>query len=295
MDHLKDIETFVEVVRRQSYSRAAKTLGVTRALVSRRVSTLEAHLGVRLLNRNTRSLGLTRPGQRYYQKISALVEEMSCFERDLQEENESIRGTIKILTSKTFGEEVLPDIICKFVRKYPDIFLQITLRNMAVDQRDLISEGYDLALRTTPVCDSALLVRKIIDLPRLLMASPRYISEHGQPAEPSELVHHNCLDPSGDARTRWVFHLNGGSVNVDVSGNPSANSSKVLKQAAINGVGITLLPRYIANAELESGALLPLLSEYNVEPLAVYLLSQKNGYISKRVRLFSEFLGKTLR
>lgn len=298
MDRLRLMETFVAVVNLGSYSHAAKKLGVTPALISKRMLDLESTLGVKLLNRNTHLLSVTGAGAEYFKGCAAVVNQVRELEDGLSERQGIARGNLKILCSKTFGERILAEVASEFSKQHGNISINIMLRDMAPHSLDLISEGFDLAIRTRPytaVADSSLIMRKITGLPRVLVASPEYLAKCGEPRSPQDLVHFNCLNPNGLTQERWRLAGRGGETVVRVSGAPQANSSMVIRAAAARGLGIAMLSEYTIHDLLENGQLRQVLKSFKVTERALYVFYDRNRYLPARTRLFIDYLAKWMK
>jgi DNA-binding transcriptional LysR family regulator len=291
MDRLRLMETYAAVVKLGSYTRAAKELGVTRAMVSKRVQDLEAALNVKLLNRNTHRLSPTMTGADYYENCVSLLAEMSALEERMQARRSVPRGEIKILSSKTFSETVLGPVVGEFCRGHPGISVHIALRDRAESPHgtDLVTGGFDLAIRTLPARDSALVARPIIGLPRVLVAAPEYLAASGVPRTPADLAKHSCLDPSGAAHSTWSFQGPKGRSAVRISGTLRANSSLVVRHAALRGLGIALLREYLVIDDVATGALVRVLDDHAIDERTLYVVYQRDRYQPARVRLFIDF------
>lgn len=291
MDRLKLMETYATVVKLGSYTRAAKELGVTRAMISKRIQDLEGALNVKLLNRNTHRLSPTMTGTDYYENCVSLLADMHALEERMQAKRAVPRGEIKILSSKTFSETMLGPIVSEFCRIHPGISVHIALRDRdtAPHGMDVVTGGFDLAIRTLPARDSALIARPIVGLPRVLVASPDYLAQHGAPRTPAELAKHSCLDPSGAAHSTWSFQGPKGRTAVRISGTLRANSSIVVRHGALNGLGIAILREYLVADSLNDGALVRVLDDYAIDERTLYVVYQKDRYQPARVRLFIDY------
>ncbi|MGE0653627.1 MAG: LysR family transcriptional regulator, partial [Alphaproteobacteria bacterium] len=289
MDRFKLMETYVAVVGLQSYTRAAKELGVTRAMVSKRVQDLERVLNVKLLNRNTQRLSLTEAGADYYESCISLLAELRAAEDNLLAKRGAARGEIKVLCSKTFGETTLAPIVADFCREYPDITVLIMLKDMGPDENDLISRGFDMSIRTQPVEDTTLVARGLVGLPRVMVAAPDYLARHGTPVLPTDLLAHNCLNPNGARTYDWELEGPSGKVVVRVSGSLRANSSIVTRHAARQGVGIAVLSRYLVTEELRAGELVPVLPDFTVAERMLFVVYPKDLYQPQRMKIFINF------
>ncbi len=292
MDRFKLMETYAAVVRSGSYTRAASELGVTRAMVSRRIQDLESNLGARLLNRNTHGVAVTGIGADYYESCTALLADLQSIEERTRINVAVPRGALHILATKTFGEMVLAPVVADFCALYPDIDLHVTLGEGGMDP---FSSGFDLAIRTLPVRDASLVARAIVSLPRILVAAPDYLARHGTPASPGELTRHNCLDPSGAAQSTWEFHGPEGRKAVRVAGTPRANTSTIVRHAALKGLGIAILREYLVFDDLRAGTLVRLLDNYRLDRRALYVVRPKDRHPPARMRLFIDYLSERMK
>jgi DNA-binding transcriptional LysR family regulator len=292
MDRFKLMETYAAVVRSGSYTRAASELGVTRAMVSRRIQELESTLGARLLNRNTHGVAVTGIGADYFESCAALLSDLRTIEERTRANVASPKGELRILATKTFGEMVLAPLVAEFCVLYPDIDVHITLGEGRFDP---FAGNFDLAIRTLPVRDSALVTRAIVSLPRILVASPDYLSRHGTPTTPGELTRHNCLDPSGAPHSTWEFRGPDGRKAIRISGTPHANTSTIVRHAALKGLGIAILREYLVFDDLRSGMLVRLLDGYELDKRTLHVVRPKDQHPPARVRLFIDFLADRMK
>jgi DNA-binding transcriptional LysR family regulator len=292
MDRFKLMETYVAVVKLRSYTRAAKELGVTRAMVSKRVQDLEGALNAKLLNRNTHRLSVTATGADYYDSCVTMLGDLHALEERIQARRASPRGEINILSTRTFGEMLLAPVVADFCKLYPNISIHIALmdRDMAPDGMDLVSGGFDMAVRTLPIAESSLIARPLLALPRILVATPDYLARWGTPRTPALLTTHNCLDPSGTAHSSWEFTSAAGRAVIQVAGSPRANSSAVVREAALKGLGIAMLREYLVRDRLREGALLRVLDGYEIDERKLHVVYQKDRYQPMRMRIFIKYL-----
>jgi DNA-binding transcriptional LysR family regulator len=290
MDRFKLMETYAAVVKLGSYTTAARELGVTRAMVSKRLQDLEASLGVKLLNRNTRRLSATSAGQDYFENCVAILKAVHAGEERIIGKRSGARGELKILCSKTFGEMLLTPIIADFCTEYPNISVLVTLADMRPDSNEIVSRGFDLAIRTLPVRPSQVVARAIASLPRVLVAAPRYLERAGVPLSPEQLAAHNCLDPRGAFSFSWDFVGPKGRRTLRLSGSPTANSSMLIRQAALKGLGIAMMRRYLVGENLTDRSLVPVLEDFTVGDDKLYVVYQKDRYQPARMRLFIDYL-----
>ncbi|HET7681515.1 MAG TPA: LysR family transcriptional regulator [Xanthobacteraceae bacterium] len=290
MDRFKLMDTFVTVVKLGSYTNAAKQLGVTRAMASKRVQELEASLGLKLLNRNTRRLSPTGAGKDYFDACMSILEAVRTAEDRLIGKRSGARGELKILCSKTFGEMLLSPIISEFCEMHPNISVQLAIADMRPDGNEIVGKGFDLAIRTLPIGESRVVARAIASLPRVLVASARYLAQAGTPTSPEQLTAHNCLDPRGVLKFSWQFLGPNGRRTLKLRGSLAANSSTIVLQAALQGLGIAMMRRYLVQAHLARRSLIPVLEDFTISDDKLYVVYQKDKYQPARARIFIDYL-----
>jgi DNA-binding transcriptional LysR family regulator len=291
MDHFSSMEAFVRVAEAKSFTAAAKRMRLSKSLVSRQVAALEAELGVRLLQRTTRSLTLTEAGERYFeasQRILAQLEEAKLSVSTLQA---APRGRLLVNAPMSFGFLHLAPVLPQFLERHREIEIEMTLNDRFID---LIEEGFDMAVRIGRLPDSSLVARKLAPLRRTVSASPAYLARHGTPAVPDDLKAHECLCYSNLARSEeWRFvHADGRPWPVEVKGRLRANNGDALRAAALQGAGIANLPSFIIGADLQAGRLVSLLADYVPQDAAIYAVYPHSRHLSPKVRAFTEFLAQ---
>lgn len=289
MDTLEGMRTFAAVVTEGSFSKAAEHLDRSPQLVSKYVAQLEARLGVRLLNRSTRKLSLTEAGQAYFDRCQALVTDVDELESAVGNLSAELRGVLKINAPMSFGMHHLTPAIAEFQDRHPE--LQI---NLALDDRvvDIVSEGFDLAIRITNLASSSLVARRLAPVHLVVCASPAYLDRHGRPATPSDLADHECLGYTYSSdRDRWGFESSAGLEVVQVDGRFRANNGDVLRMAAVAGHGIVLQPTFIVGDDLRAGRLERIMTGYTLAPFSVYAVYAHRQFLSNKVRTFVDFLG----
>jgi DNA-binding transcriptional LysR family regulator len=290
MDRLQTIESFVRIAHAGSYTKAAQQLGVSRALLSRRIIELEARLGVRLLNRSTRSVSLTTEGRSYLTRCKQVLEDMDSADREIARGAQTPLGGIRVLAPKSFGVTCLSDAMIAFSKMHKQVRISLSLGDFSFRPADFVDEGFDLAIRIADIRDSNVLARRITTLKSLLCASPDFIARHGAPASVAALPNYSCLAHLGsDEHDRvWTFvGQRGASIRVD--GSFDSNSALALRKAAVAGLGIALLPEEYIAAELASGTLLRILPQHEVRR-PVTALFARSPHIPQKVRLLVSFL-----
>jgi DNA-binding transcriptional LysR family regulator len=288
MDTLSAMVVFARVVEEESFSSAARRLGVSKATVSKEVARLEDHLGVRLLNRTTRRLSLTDVGQAFYERCARIVEEAEEAERAVTTWQSAPRGLLRVSAPVSFGRTWVAPHLPRFLAKYPDLKLELSLNDRFVD---LIEEGFDVAIRIARLPDSSLIARRLSPSNRAIYAAPAYLKQHGTPAHPRDLTRHNCLTYSlqatGDA---WRLDGPGGEVSVRVDGSFRANNGEALVEAACAGLGIVMCPDFLAGDSVASGKLVRILPEWSDHTASVYAVHPHVKHVPIKVRVFVDFL-----
>lgn len=288
MSLLENIRVFVRVVEQDSMSAAGRQLRLSPAVVSHRIQSLEAHLGVRLLNRTTRRVQPTEQGLAFYQ---ACLEVMAAVERA---ENVAAgvggapQGTLRVTAPLGFARRILAPLVPEFQALHPQVTLQLRLSEHIID---LLTESVDVAVRLAILSDSSLISRKVVDCERLLCAAPAYLSEAGTPKSPEDLLDHNCLllRFPGSQQYRWILQTTDGPRPLSVRGRFDADDGDVLTTWALAGQGIVMKPLWEVAEHLQSGALVPLLLDNPPEPAALSILYPHRRLLPAKVKAFADF------
>ncbi|BBR59732.1 MULTISPECIES: LysR family transcriptional regulator [Enterobacteriaceae] len=287
---LISLRSFVAVVESGSFNNAAIQLDTSSAAISRRVSALEAALSVKLINRTTRQLDLTPSGQQFYQDVLGILGALEQAEERLNCAQETYSGIIRLGAPVSFGTQKLAPLLPAFLKTYPQITVTLQLEDRV---SDLLNEGIDLSLRIGELQDSSLVSLPIAMMPRLYCASPEYLKTHGRPASPAELKHHQCLHYSLlSTRNEWA--LSSGEQELDARVPLAANNGDVLREAAIQGMGIAMLPWYIVEDALRGGALVPVLERYAPPPLPLSIVRPSRQFTPVRVTVLMQYLRDAL-
>jgi DNA-binding transcriptional LysR family regulator len=292
MDRFKTMDSFVRVASTGSFSAAAKQLGMSRALVSLHVTDLEKRLGVRLLNRTTRSLTLTEAGTNYLEFCQRTLAEINEQELSITQLQKEPRGSLKVAAPKSFGTLHLSDAVISFSARYSDIQLSLILEDYSFRAYDFVDQGLDVAVRLGDLPDSTLVARKIATLQWVVCAAPKYLARRGEPKTPADLGKHPCLahvnlDPNDHA---WRLHSSDHVISVKIAGAFSSNSALVLRKAALAGLGIGYLPLYCIENDLKTGTLRQLLPNYSPPQRPIYVVYPPASRVPERVRTFVDFL-----
>ena len=292
MDRLSQITMFNAVVERQSFTAAARALGVSASAVSKQVSQLENELGARLINRTTRSLSLTEVGSAYYEQTKDIVSALDQAEATVTELTGKPRGLLKVHIPVGFGQVHLSRILPGFLERYPEITLDVTVLESHVD---LVETGLDVAVRIGGRQDSSLIRRRLAPNRRLLCASPAYLEAHGTPETPDDLTHHNCLTHSPEGpHGEWLFTDGGHEHAVRLRGTVRTNSFAVLRDAALAGAGIVRLAGYLVGEDLRAGRLVTVLDEYVAQDAEISVVYPTRRHLSPKVRAFVDYLVETI-
>ncbi|NMM04711.1 LysR family transcriptional regulator [Polaromonas sp.] len=292
MDRFLEMQTFTAVVDAGSFVRAAETLDMSKAAVSRYVAELEARLGVRLLHRTTRKLSLTEEGRAFHARCKAILGELDEAESVITARSAQASGLVKINVPVTFGNLHLAPLWSDFMTQNPRVTLDVTLNDRVVD---LVEEGYDMAVRIGTLPSSSLISKKLASTRMVLCASPAYLKEHDQPEHPSDLARHAVLAYSLLATgEQWGFDGPDGRQTVVVNPVLRTNSGDTCRAAALKHHGIILQPTFMVGEDLRSGALVELMPQYRSSEFGIYAVYPSRRYMSAKVRLLIEFLAKAL-
>jgi DNA-binding transcriptional LysR family regulator len=295
MDRFSSMLSFVRVVEKGGFSAAARELTLSPSIVTTHVKSLEDRLGVRLLNRTTRSVSLTEAGHAYFDRCIQILSEIDDAEEAAQVLQSKPRGILRLNIPPALTLLMAPSI-AEFTALYPGVSVRIGMTSRMVD---LVEEGFDLAVRLIGSADSSLIVRRLESFRLVVCASPDYLAKQGRPEHPSDLVRHNCLvyydSPWGKDGKEWRFKGPDGELRVSVSGNLETNSSNALRAAAVRGQGLHLAPSFNVAEDLKSGALVPLLTEFLPDEFSIDALYPHREHLPAKVRSFIDLVAKNFR
>ena len=291
MNPFEDMRIFCQVMDSGSFTAAADQLGLSKQFVSRRLMQLEARLGVRLLNRSTRRLDVTPLGQTYYESAMRLLNDVEHMEQGIAGQTSEPRGTLRVSAPLSFAMAHLGCLLPLFLQRYSGVTVEVDLSDRPVD---LLSEGYDLALRIGVLEDSTLIARRIASIERVYCASPAYLAERGTPLKPQDLHEHDCLPYGHGRQVQWRFEGQGKPLTINVSGRMRVNNGEVLRDAAVAGLGVTYLQTFIVGSALESGQLIRVLDDDRCAPLALSAVYPQHRQRSLPVQALIEFLRERL-
>ena len=292
MDRLAAMQAFVKVVELGSFSAAADQLDLSKSAVSKMVRGLEDHLGARLLNRTTRRLGLTEAGGRYVEEVGRILADLAEIEAATAEQRAVPRGRLKVNAPMSFGLLHLAPLLPGLLQAYPELTVDLTLNDRVVD---LIDEGFDVALRIGRLRDSSLIARKLCEVDVILVASPEYVSTAAPLQRAGDLARHHALHYAyGPLRDEWRLEVDGEVVDVPVRGRLRANNGEVLARAAVDGLGIALVPDFIAQPHLARGGLVRVLTSVSGGRLPVHALYPGNRHPLAKLTAFVDYLKRHL-
>ncbi|MCQ9616314.1 LysR family transcriptional regulator [Paenalcaligenes niemegkensis] len=280
---------FVRVAELGSFAAVAEQQGVDRSAITRQIAALEKHLGVQLIVRSTRRQSLTSAGRLYLERCRAIIDLVDSAETEVMEERLSPKGSIRLSLPISFGVRCLTPILIRFAKDYPEVALQLDYSD---DLVNLIEEGFDLAIRVAAEPASNDIVRKLGECKMLVVGSADYFECKGRPAHPADLADHVCLQYQN--HSRWSLEIDGETTYFSTSGRIQANNGDALAVAAANGLGLAVLPDFIAQGYLQSGELQSVLDQYSSQRLGIYAVLPTNYYIPQRISLLMEYLAEHL-
>lgn len=290
MSVFDEMQTFVKVVESGGITAAADRMNTVKSAVSRRLSELEARLGIQLLTRSTRRMSLTESGQRYYEQCVRILADIDDVEAAITSESAALKGRLRITAPVTFGVLHLASAISDFVNQHPNLQLEVELNDRQVD---LVDEGFDLAVRIADLGDSNLIARHLTPVRMAVCASPDYLRTQGTPCTPTELAEHTFLHYSNRPDSSWRYRdARGKESSLRLKPGLVANNGSLLRELAIAGHGIVIAPTFIVYRALESGQLVALLEDCQWPRLNAFAVYPPTRHLSPRVRVFIDFLAQ---
>lgn len=297
MNHpdLNDLQFYAMVVEHGGFAAAERALGIPKSRLSRRIAQLETELGVRLLQRSTRKFAVTDVGQSVYRHAQTMLAEAQAAREAVDRVSASPRGSIKVSCPVSIAQEVLGPILPDFMKKHPQVRLQLHVSNRRVD---VIQEGFDIAIRVRSQLtdDGEMVARSFGQLRELLVASPKYLDRVGRPVVPTDLAGHTTLSMSeDDSRQRWTLHGPEGQVQkVDLQPALMAHDFPLLMAAAVDGLGVVLLPELTCADAIRTGQLEVVLPQWNLPQGICHAIYPSRRGLLPAVRVFIDFLAERL-
>lgn len=294
MDTLTRIRAFIDVVEAEGFSAAARKTGRSKALLSKYVRELEDDLGALLLNRTTRQFSLTEAGHTYYRTASDILKEIDNLADLVREKNSDLKGKLRLSVPRTFIDADVGQSLIDFAKENPELSLEIVADDRFVD---LIEEGFDLAIRITKLEDSGLIARKLSDFRVHAVATPDFVDRYGPLSSPQDLGKVPCII---DTNSRFQNHIRyfepgGGTNSVATSGPIEVNSPQATLRAARSGLGVAIVPDFIAKPYIQSGELVTLFDEFISRDRGIYAVYPHRRYLPAKVRSFVDYLSNWFR
>ena len=289
MNQLQSMRVFVKVADLGSFVGAAGALDLSTAVITRHVADLEARLGTRLLNRTTRRLSLTESGRTYLERVRHILDDLEGVEQMVVARNHEPVGTLRIVAPVVFGLHSLAPVVQSYATRYPEVVPDVTLADRHVD---LVEEGYDVGILVARYMRSASIVtRRLTTAYMTVCATPAYLAQHGTPTRPEHLLEHPCLSrPSEHGGEERVFTGPDGEIRVRPTNAIAANNTEMLRQFALLGMGVAILPSYLIGRDLASGRLVRLLGDYRLAPIEITIAYPSRLHLPAKVRTFIDHL-----
>jgi DNA-binding transcriptional LysR family regulator len=287
MDRLAEFDIFARVVTAGSMSAAGRELGLSPPVVSKRIKSLEERLGTRLLQRTTRQLALTESGKGFYERVVAILASVDEAEAWVSRRAAAARGLLRVSAPTSFGRMHVAPHLVDFLAAYPEITLDLSLSDQFVD---VVAEGFDLAIRIADLQDSSLVAKRLAPVHRVLCAAPAYLDRHGEPESLAALQRHRLLLHNAD---HWRLESAAGAATVKVESAVRTNSSEVVREAVLAGMGIALRSTWDVGPEIESGRLRIVLPDWRASArVGVHAVYPSRRHLAHKVRVFMDFLGE---
>ncbi|TCK01914.1 DNA-binding transcriptional LysR family regulator [Volucribacter psittacicida] len=287
MDKLNAISVFCRVIESQSFTQVAQQMNISVAMVSKLISQLEEQLKTRLLQRTTRKITPTEAGQIYYQRCLSVLMELEEADASIANHNSALQGNLSVSVPREFGMRFITPNLAKFLNAHPHLHVNIEYTDRKVD---LISEGYDLALRIGQLTESTLVAKKIASSSMHIVASPHYLAQKGVPTTPEALSQHDCLIYKLNYSLIWALQKNHQHYQAKVNAKFTSNNGLVLVEMAKAGLGIINSPLFFIEQELRSGELVELLTDYQQDTIDIHVVYPHRRYLPAKVRAFIDFL-----
>ena len=290
MLNLQSLLIFITVVETNNFTEAAWQLGLSKSTVSKKVIALEKELNVRLIQRSSRSFSVTEEGHILYQRCLRIQQEVDAAQQELSKTQETPKGTLRISAPPLFGNTRLTALLPAFLDKYPDVRIELLLSEQ---HEDLISEGLDLSIRMGELSDSSLIAQSLGTSKSLLCASPDYLNLKGRPQTPADLESHNYLlwmAPNRAGYKQLQFKQGTKRFSVNIDGNFASSDAMAVREAAVAGAGLTVLPNYAIHQQLRLGTLEILLADFPIHEIPFSVIYPQRKHVPAKVKLFVSYL-----
>jgi len=290
MDVFLSMKVFRRVAETGNFSEVAREMEMTQPTVSKHVAALEKHLKIKLLNRSTRQINITDVGKQYYDSCINILDQLRETESLLQNQESVPTGCLRINTPITFGEICIVPHLWQFRAEYPDLNIDLIMDDHYVD---LVKSAVDLAIRVGPMADSSLVAKKIGDSPRVTVASPEYLANHGEPEDLQDLKNHDCIVYTLlTTLNEWHFTGPNGKESIRVKSNFSVNNPRTIREAVLQGQGIAVTPLWLIGKHLETGQAKIILKKYEPTPLEIHAVYPGRQFVPVKVHCFIDYISK---
>lgn len=291
MSDLDDIRAFVSVFEHGSFSRAARSLGVAKSIVSRRITRLEADLGVPLLHRTTRGVSGTDLGLEYHRRGVKILSDLAEARDVVTRARDDLVGRLRVSVPLSFGIRYITPVLSALAKEHPGLKLDVSYSDRLAD---LVADRFDIAVRLGNLKDSTLVSRRLGTITLSLVASPDYLTTHAAPATPDDLSDHQCILYSGPReRPPWSLQRGDRRWSVQPAGRMQADNGEALLQMALAGLGVALLPDFLAADALRSRQLIPLLVDFDIPEEGLFVVRPPGSYVSTALKVLTEKLVQT--
>jgi DNA-binding transcriptional LysR family regulator len=282
------MKVFEKVAKHNSFTGAADAMGLSKAMVSKHIASLESSLDVLLLNRTTRRISLTESGAAYLERVKQILSDIEETELAVSTLSSEPRGTLRVAAPTSFGAFHLARAIGGYKQIYPDVHIEIILTEQL---QDLVEDGIDLAIRVGQLADSSLIAKRLGSARMIICGSPAYLERYGCPETPDDLTNHNCLISSlRTPASEWSFQKDNQQFSIRVSGDIRSNRGDALRIAAMQDSGLVQLPTYMTGLDIEAGRLQAVLEGYEPPESPINALYQHRKHLSAKVRTFVDYL-----
>ncbi|PKI03482.1 LysR family transcriptional regulator [Glaciecola sp. 33A] len=282
IEHLK---LFIRIATTHNISLAGSELRLSPAVASAHINKLEAGLGVRLIHRTTRRVSLTEEGKAFFPYAENVISSIEAARASVGAGNSLPRGTLRVAAPASFGRMHILPAITHFLTLYPGLNVDLKLSDTIVD---LVEGGFDVAIRNSQLKDSSLIARKLASDNRILCASPTYLTKNGEPISPEELKSHQCITLMG--LDNWLFYTPKGQVNIKAKGNFRTDNGEAVRDACINGLGITINSKWSVYKHLSNGDLIQILNDYPIaSDAAIWAIYPSSRLLAPKVRAFIDY------
>jgi DNA-binding transcriptional LysR family regulator len=289
MIELEDLRTFAEVVESGGFSRAARRLGVSKSMISRRIARLEDELGSRLLSRTTRGLSPTEAGLELKARSERILAELEEAREAVASQGSEVVGRLRLSAPLGFGVRYIAPILTEIARAHPRLEMDVSYSDRIVD---VVGEGFDAAIRIGSLKDSSLVARRLAPVRAVIVASPDYLARNGRPRTPRDLTRHQCLIYTGSSRLDWVFRSGKRSIAVRPEGRLRTDNGEVIRQWAIEGLGIAALPSFLISDALGDGKVEAILRDYQMPEAGIHVVRPPGAYVPGKVRVLIDTLAE---